>query len=77
MPRYFFNIRDGREVFDSVGTELSGMQAIRKHMVFAATEMIEDHSGPSEDHDWEMEAIDVAGRIVATMSFSITRDKAD
>ena len=74
MPRYYFNIRDGHDVFDKVGTELSSIRDVRLHMMASASALIEKEGDELPNHgDWEMEALDEQGKIICTMAFAVTR----
>ena len=74
MPRYFFNVRDGKDIFDTEGTELIGQKAIRIHAVATAAELLSseiDHD-MWDGADWQMEVLDTEGVIVCSMVFSGT-----
>lgn len=45
MPRYFFHVREGRDIPDTEGTELSGPEEARKQAVTAAAEALKDLDG--------------------------------
>ena len=42
MPRYFFNVHDGKDLPDHYGTELRDREAAHKEAVFAAGEMLKE-----------------------------------
>ena len=72
MPRYFFNVRDGREVPDEVGTELPDMEAVRLQALATSGEMLRE-SGENQfwsGTDWSMHVLDENGREVLTLRFS-------
>ena len=73
MPRYFFNIYDGEDVFDCEGIELLDVRDMRLHMLAMATKIITKEENQREV--WQMEALDEDGRIVCTMDFGLTPEK--
>ena len=71
MPRYFFNIRDGKEWIDDRGTVLPGITEARAHAITTAGEMLRDHGrafwGGTE---WRMWVTEEAGVTVCALRFS-------
>jgi hypothetical protein len=70
MPRYFFNVYDGYDFFDKVGTECANIKAVQKHLFYLAVDMMENDKPKSER--WKVEVLDREGKIVLTMDFGIT-----
>ena len=74
MPRYFFNLHGGPELFDDEGVLLVNAKEIRIYMVTMATNVASDKN--IRNGVWEIEALDEDGRIIATMIFDLkTRRK--
>ncbi len=71
MPRYFFNVRDGKDIPDLVGTELPGIDAVRTVAIQAAGEAIIDLGTEFWGaHKWQMIVTDENGHEVLTLNFS-------
>jgi hypothetical protein len=71
MPRFFFNIRDGREIPDKGGTVLPDADAARRSAVVAMGEAIKDYSHDFWGHpEWEMHVVDEGGGTVCRLRFS-------
>ena len=78
MPRYFFHVRDGRDIPDNVGTELPSLEAARVEAVRSSGEMLRDIKGSTEfwsGDDWVMNVTDEAGKPVLTLRFSGTQHR--
>ena len=73
MPRYFFNVVDGREIRDELGTELPSLDAAREEALQASVELLRALKRKSEfwaGDAWIMNVTDEAGRAVLTLRFS-------
>lgn len=71
MPRFFFNVRDGVDLIDEVGTELPDMMAVRSTAVLAAGEAISELGQKFwESKDWRLVVTDENGKQVLTLDFS-------
>ena len=71
MPRYFFNVHDGKDLPDHYGTELRDREAAHKEAVFAAGEMLKETGREFlRDDVWEMHVTDEAGATVCRLRFS-------
>jgi hypothetical protein len=72
MPRYFFNVRDGREILDDHGTVLAGPDEARSHAVVAFGEMMKDNIGGRfwNDPEWSMRVTDESGGTVCSLMLS-------
>ena len=73
MPRYFFNIRDGSDLRDEHGVELSDLKAAREVAVGAASDAIRDlaHSATFWDTgDWRLDVTDEQDTQVITLRLS-------
>jgi len=45
MPRYYFNLKDGRESLDDVGSEFPDIHAARREAVRYSGEVLRDGGG--------------------------------
>jgi hypothetical protein len=71
MPRYYFNIRDGRDFPDENGTVLPNAEAARRSAVVAMGEAIKDYSQGFWGHpEWEMHVVDQGGETVCRLRLS-------
>ena len=71
MPRYHFNVYDGRFIPDEVGTELPDIVAARSAAVIATGEAIRDLGGKFWDNsDWRMDVADKQGKVLFTLRLS-------
>jgi hypothetical protein len=69
VPRYFFNVQDGKNIPDTEGTELAGIA--RNQAIVAAGEMIRsDGHTVWNGSEWRMDVRDEAGNSVFTLRFS-------
>lgn len=71
MPRYFFDVHDGKDLPDIDGTELADRDAAHMEAVAAAGEMLKE-TGRRFLHGsfWEMHVTDEAGKTVCRLRFS-------
>ncbi len=74
MPRYFFNVHDGRDYPDDEGTELPDLATVRAEALRSSGEMLRDSKGAGfwSGDDWTMNVTDEAGKTVLTLRFSGT-----
>ena len=75
MPRFFFHVRDGKDLPDTEGSELPDLNAVRTEALKASGEMLRDSKGGAEfwsGDDWTMNVTDEAGQPVLTLRFSGT-----
>jgi len=75
MPRYYFNLKDGRESLDEVGVELTDIDAARKQALTFSGEVLRDSSGASlwQGEPWRLWVTDQPsgkGKTFFTLSFS-------
>ena len=78
MPRYFFHVRDGKDLPDTEGSKLPDLNAVRDEALRASGEMLRDSNGSAEfwsGDDWIMNVTDEAGQPVATLRSSGTLHK--
>jgi hypothetical protein len=77
MPRYYFNITDGRMSIDDDGQELSGLDDARKLAIEHSGEILKDGAGADlwAGKPWMMWVTDAPGgkgRTIFTLSFTAT-----
>ncbi|WP_375457758.1 DUF6894 family protein [uncultured Enterovirga sp.] len=71
MPRYFFNVTDGRSFVDPNGTELPDVYAAQARAIQTSGDMLRDMAGKFwTGESWKMEVHDQAGRELFTLTFS-------
>jgi hypothetical protein len=73
MPRYFFNIVDGRFLVDHEGTELSGLDEMRVQAIDTAGAMLREagRSTSGKGPEWQMHVTDEAHKTVLKLCFSV------
>ena len=73
MPRFYFHVRDGADIRDEVGTELSSIDAARNQAVASSSEMIWDLGRKFRLAGvWQMIVTDENGRELFELSFTAT-----
>jgi hypothetical protein len=75
VPRFFFHVRDGKDLPDTEGSELPDLDAIRTEAIRASGEMLRDSKGRAEfwsGDDWAMTVMDDKGGMVLTLRFAGT-----
>jgi hypothetical protein len=75
MPRYYFNLKDGRVSLDDEGTELADIKAARQEAVRFSGEVLRDGAGDSlwEGEPWRLWVTDQPngkGMTFFTLDFS-------
>jgi len=71
MPRYFFNVRDEKEMKDAEGVELADRDEAHRQAFVTAGEMLKAADRKFLRTDvWEMHVIDEAGKTVCRLRFS-------
>jgi hypothetical protein len=73
MPRFYFNVFDGRLVVDPDGVELSDAEAAREEAIRISGRIIEtDAALISTGNAWTMEVTDQLGLRLFRLKFSVT-----
>lgn len=71
MPRHFFNVKDGKDIPDTEGTELSSVAKAQNQAIVSAGEMIRsDGDTDWNGSDWRMDVTDEAGDRLFTLRLS-------
>jgi hypothetical protein len=71
MPRYFFNVHDGKDLPDDSGTELADRKEAHRQAITTAGEMLREIEREFLAGDvWEMHVTDEAGKTVCRLRFS-------
>lgn len=74
MPKYYFNVIDGRNIPDDHGTELPDDTAAKAEARGVAGDLIRDMGPAFWDHDvWQMNVTDELGREVVSLSCAISQ----
>ena len=77
MPRYFFNLQDGRSAPDQEGTELPDIETARAEAVRLSGEVLRDTGAKFWEHpDWRLDVLDESGRTLFTLRF-LAEERAD
>lgn len=72
MPRYHFNVYDGRNITDDVGTELPDATFARREAIRYSGALLEDDADSLPvGEDWRMEVTDDAGLILFSLTFTV------
>ena len=77
MPRYFFNMDDGRTAIDNEGSDLPDLKAAQEEALVTTADMMRDGGGPDlwSGKPWRMWVTDQsggAGKTLFTLRFSAT-----
>jgi hypothetical protein len=67
MPRYFFNVVDGRDYVDAEGTELTNIKAAEREAIRTAGEIIRDDQFVGES--WVLDVLDEDRNVLLTLRF--------
>jgi hypothetical protein len=73
VSRYFFHVMDGRVSIDQDGTDLEGIDQVRREAVRAAGEILANGEAPGmlEGHPWNMTVADESGTTILTLRFKM------
>lgn len=70
MPRYFFNIHDGKDILDDLGYELLDLDAAKKLSVTLSGDCLRDHALEFwTGEEWTMEVTDEHGLTLFSLLF--------
>jgi hypothetical protein len=71
MPRYYFNIHDGKDIFDDTGTELPDDDRAKTEAVRLAGGLLKDLGSDFwTGSDWLLRVLTEDGRNVCELTFS-------
>ncbi|MFD0938999.1 DUF6894 family protein [Methylobacterium trifolii] len=77
MPRYHFNVYNGRSSIDLEGTDLPNrQQAQREAIRLAGALLCEEADTLTPDDDWRLEVTDASGLILFRFDFSFQKAQA-
>ena len=72
MPRYFFNVIDGRSIIDNEGSELAGLKDARIEAIQLAGAILRDEGDTFwNGEEWHMHVTDASGLSVLKLRFSV------
>jgi hypothetical protein len=69
VPKYFFHIEGSIEYIDTVGTELAGVELMRRTATRTAAEILRDDDRLWEGKLWRMRVTDEADNAVMVLEF--------
>jgi hypothetical protein len=70
MPRYFFNVIDGRSIIDNQGSELAGLKEARVEAIQLAGAILRDEGDTFwNGEEWHMNVTDASGQSVLKLHF--------
>lgn len=70
MPRFYFNVHDGKSFPDEDGSELRDLRAARETAVRLAGDLLRDHAAAFwTGEEWRMEVTDKQGLILFCLTF--------
>ena len=73
MPRYFFHVRDGRDMPDLEGTELANIDEARVEAVRFAGSLLNEHGTQFwQGQNWHMKVTDETGLMFFQLDFTAT-----
>ena len=71
MPRYFFNVFDGKDILDEEGTELTNIYVAQAQAIRMCGELLREMGVKFWDGtEWRMEVSDDKGAILFVLRFS-------
>jgi hypothetical protein len=74
MPRYYFHVRDGKEIPDTEGSVLADADAARAEAIVLSGAMLKDLGGQFwSNGEWQIRVVDEAGNKVCALTFSADR----
>ena len=77
MPLFYFNIRDGRGIDDTAGTELPDLKAARREAISFSGAVIENEVNHLPvNEDLRLEVADETGLTLFVTTFSFTQSSA-
>ena len=74
MPRYFFDVHDGKEKPDRDGVEMASPNEARAQAIIACDEAIKELDGAFwKQGEWQMRVVDEGGAPVCAFTLSGSR----
>lgn len=71
MPRYFFNTKDGYQIHDDEGTELSDVYNAQEEAIRMSGQILRDMGAKFwNGTDWKLEVSDEHSRVLFILTFS-------
>jgi len=75
MPRYFFNVTDGKSYPDTEGTELTDLDAARGEAFRTLGDIIK-HKDSWQSGEWQIDIADAAGQSLLKLMLSLRETSA-
>jgi hypothetical protein len=77
MPRFYFNVYDGKDIVDDVGTDLPDAVFARREAIRYSGALLEDEAERlSLGEEWRMEVLDGTGLMLFCLNFMVTASPA-
>jgi hypothetical protein len=77
MPRFYFNVYDGKDIVDDVGTDLPDIVFARREAIRYSGALLEDEAERlSLGEEWRMEVLDGTGLMLFCLNFMVTASPA-
>lgn len=77
MPRYHFNVHDGKDIPDTDGAELADLDAARVYAAQYASALLREQMEAFWKGDkWHIDVTDHRGLALFTLTFSVTNSSA-
>jgi hypothetical protein len=77
VPRYYFNVYDGRDILDDLGAELPDCTFARREAIRYSGALLEDQAKKlALGEDWRMEVTDSTGLILFVLNFTVLASAA-
>lgn len=77
MARFYFNVYDGKDIIDDVGTELPDAVFARREAIRYSGALLEDEAERlSLGEEWRMEVLDGTGLMLFCLNFIVTASPA-
>ncbi len=70
MPRYFFNVMDGKSYPDTEGTELPDLEAARGEAFRTLGDIIK-HKETWQSGEWQIDIADASGQSLLTLRLNL------
>jgi hypothetical protein len=77
MPRFYFNVYDGKDIVDDVGTDLPDVVFARREAIRYSGALLENEAEClSLGEEWRMEVLDGTGLMLFCLNFMVTASPA-
>ena len=71
MPRYYFNVHDGKSFFDAEGTELPNLDTAKREAIAYSAKLLADNVVQFRDGEpWAIDVTDESGLVLFSLIFA-------